>query len=133
MPERKGTYVHKKRIQHHPIVAAFALKLRTLRSERGLSQQALAVRAHVNVGYVGRLERGEAAPGLDLLARLAETLGVEPVRLIEGAGGMVSMAELEQELRAKMQRLLGRHDQAAVRSLGVVVGLMDNALARRRT
>jgi transcriptional regulator with XRE-family HTH domain len=104
-----------------------------LRNERGLSQQALAHRAHVNVGYIGQLERGESSVGIDLLARLAETLGVTPAQLIEGAGETVSAAELEQELRAKVQRLLGRRDQAAVQALGVVVGLMDNALARRRT
>lgn len=125
--------MRKKQVRHHAIVSIFALNLRTLRQERGLSQQSLAHRAHVNVGYLGQLERGEAAAGLDMVARLAETLGVTPTRLIEGAGETVSLSEIEQELRGKFQRLLGRKDAAVVQSLNVLLGLADNALARRRT
>jgi transcriptional regulator with XRE-family HTH domain len=125
--------VRKKRIQHHEIVSIFALNLRTPRQERGLSPAVIGPRAHVNVGYLGQLERGEAAAGLDMVARLAETLGVTPTRLIEGTGETVSLAVVEQELRVKMQRLLGRKDAAVVQSLNVLLGLADNALARRRT
>lgn len=125
--------MRKKKIHHHEIVVAFARSLRALRQERGMSQQALARRAQVSINYVGRLERAECTPGLDLIAQLAHVLAVAPAKLIEGTGETVSEAELEQELRTKMQRLLGRRDPAAVQALGVVVGLMDNALARRRT
>ena len=75
----------KKHIRHHPIVAHFAARLRETRTASGLSQQALAQRAKVSTTYIGKLERGESSVGIDMLARLSEALGIEPVALLAGA------------------------------------------------
>lgn len=57
-------------------VRRFASRLRELRHERGLTQAELSRRAKIALSYVGRLEAGTSAPGIDLLDRLAQALGV---------------------------------------------------------
>jgi transcriptional regulator with XRE-family HTH domain len=50
--------------------------LRRIRVQRGLSQERLAYDAEVDRSYVGGLERREENPTVDVLDRLAKTLGV---------------------------------------------------------
>jgi transcriptional regulator with XRE-family HTH domain len=57
--------------------ALVAWNLRRIRVKRGLSQERLAYDAEVDRSYVGGLERREENPTVDLLDRLARTLGVE--------------------------------------------------------
>jgi DNA-binding XRE family transcriptional regulator len=56
-------------------------RIAVLRTERGLSRQALAEALGVNYQTIGYLERGEYNPSLDLALRIAElfTLPVEAV------------------------------------------------------
>jgi transcriptional regulator with XRE-family HTH domain len=56
--------------------ALIAWNLRKIRVRRGLSQEALAYDSHVDRSYVGGLERQEENPTVDVLDRLASTLGV---------------------------------------------------------
>ncbi|MFK4380979.1 transcriptional regulator with XRE-family HTH domain [Bradyrhizobium sp. USDA 223] len=53
-----------------------AYNLRRIRVQRGISQEQLAYDAGVDRSYMGGLERQQANPTIDLLDRLAETLGV---------------------------------------------------------
>ena len=57
--------------------ALVAWNLRRVRVERGLSQERLAFDSGVDRSYVGGLERGEENPTVDVLDRLAVTLGVK--------------------------------------------------------
>lgn len=61
----------------------FARNLRRLRHERGLSQEGLADSAHVNRTYVSKLETALSYPGLEIIGRLADVLGVEPAELLK--------------------------------------------------
>ena len=69
-------------IEHDAIVGRFAARLRELRHARGMTQTALAEAAQVTSTYIGRLENGGAAPGIDLVARLAAALGAELAELL---------------------------------------------------
>ncbi|MCE9564028.1 MAG: helix-turn-helix transcriptional regulator [Planctomycetes bacterium] len=64
-------------IEHDEIVRRFASRLRELRHARGMTQAELARQSQVTTTYIGRLENQGAAPGIDLVARLAVALGVE--------------------------------------------------------
>lgn len=53
-----------------------AWNVRRIRVANGVSQERLAFDAGVDRSYLGGMERGEANPTVDVLDRLAETLGV---------------------------------------------------------
>lgn len=59
-----------------------ARNLRRLRNDSGLSQEDLADRAHINRNYVGMLEREENAATVDMLEKIAEVLGIDPVEFL---------------------------------------------------
>lgn len=56
-----------------------AKNLRRLRHDRGLSQEELADRASVDRTYVSSLEREQYAASIDMLAKLASALEVDPI------------------------------------------------------
>jgi len=69
--------------------------LRQLRTERGLSQVALAGRAGLSRNFVAQIERGESLPTVATLARLASALGITSSELLgEGPPAAGTGAEL---------------------------------------
>ncbi len=54
-------------------------RLRQIRTEKGVSQEALAASAELHRTYVSSVERGERNVSLVNIARLADALGV-PIR-----------------------------------------------------
>jgi transcriptional regulator with XRE-family HTH domain len=63
-------------------------RVREIRNERSLSQDALAKRADVARTTVARLEAGEVSPTVSMLEKLANALGVEPEELIRDPLGV---------------------------------------------
>jgi transcriptional regulator with XRE-family HTH domain len=62
---------------------AFGQRLRQLRKEVGLSQEALAYKADLDRSYVGAVERGEVNISLQNICLLAEAIGVSPYELFK--------------------------------------------------
>lgn len=62
----------------------FGRRLRRLRRDRDLSQEALGALADLDQAYIGGIERGHRNPSLANICRLAGALGVEPSVLMEG-------------------------------------------------
>jgi hypothetical protein len=62
----------------------FAANLRRLREERGLSQEALALRCDMDPAEVRRIETSRRDPGVRVVARLAAGLDVAPAELLAG-------------------------------------------------
>ena len=59
------------------------IKIKRLRSERGMTQESLAKRARISREYVARLELGQHDPGLSTLIRLAKALGISVGNLVD--------------------------------------------------
>jgi transcriptional regulator with XRE-family HTH domain len=57
-------------------------QLRTARTRRQLTQEALAERVGIHPGYLGSIERGRRNVPLDTLCRLAWALRVDPHELL---------------------------------------------------
>lgn len=64
-----------------------AWNLRRIRTERGISQEALAVDAEIDRTYVSRLERGMENPTVIVLGRLAKALTCEITAFFEEVSG----------------------------------------------
>lgn len=64
-----------------------AINLRKLRHARGLSQEELADRAEIDRTYISALERSVYAAGIDVVDRLARSLGVEASDLLTRPSG----------------------------------------------
>jgi transcriptional regulator with XRE-family HTH domain len=60
----------------------FATNLRRLRTEKGLSQEHLAHDAGVNRTYLSKREKAASYAGLEIVAKLAKELQVEPAELL---------------------------------------------------
>jgi XRE family transcriptional regulator, regulator of sulfur utilization len=59
------------------------MKLKRLRTAKGLSRYALAKKARISDVYVAKLEAGRSDPTVGMLTRLAKALGV-PVKELLG-------------------------------------------------
>lgn len=57
--------------------------IRKLRKRRGLSQEALALDAEIDLTYLGGIERGKRNPSLLVMVRIADRLGVHPSKLLQ--------------------------------------------------
>lgn len=73
-------------MEHSPSdpLLGFAQRLRTLRLERGLSQEALAAVAGLDRTYVSSCEAGRRNVTLRTICRLAAALQVDPGVLVSG-------------------------------------------------
>lgn len=67
----------------HPLLQTLGLTIRSLRHERGLSQEALADLAHIDRSYMSSVERGLRNISVLNIARIAKALDV-PVRDLLG-------------------------------------------------
>ncbi len=61
--------------------AALAAAVRQLRMDRGLTLEAVAFRAGVSTGSIGRLELGQSVPSWDTVRQIARALDVPLVEL----------------------------------------------------
>ncbi|HWZ99603.1 MAG TPA: helix-turn-helix transcriptional regulator [Candidatus Dormibacteraeota bacterium] len=64
-------------------LSAFGTRLRELREQRNLSQEKLAEMADLHRNYVGNLERGKSNVSLLTIVKLARSLNVKPIKLLE--------------------------------------------------
>ncbi len=60
----------------------FGRRLREIRKERGLTQEALAESADLSGNYISDLELGLKVPSLTILVRLSQALGVATPDLV---------------------------------------------------
>jgi transcriptional regulator with XRE-family HTH domain len=120
----------KKRIRHDEIVARFGAKLRELRLARGMSQGELAQKAEITTNYVSRLEAGGAAPGIDLVARLCQALGVVIADLVPLAAPPDDLAVVRQQAKRLFDSLIRTDDRAALLLLTQVLARLSEAANR---
>lgn len=66
------------------LVQQLGVNVRKLRTARGWSQDALAVKAGMQRSYISDLERGTRNPSVDALGRLAVALEIPPWELLRG-------------------------------------------------
>lgn len=70
----------------NPILVSLGGTIRSLRSERNISQEALAHEANIDRSYMGGIERGEHNITILNLVKIAEQLDLKISELFEKAG-----------------------------------------------
>lgn len=119
------------RIRQAEIVGRFADRLRAVRLSRGMTQADLAHRANVTDSYVSRLEAGRAAPGIDLVERLAKALGTDAADLLSGPGQPDPLPVLKEQAQRMLNTLIERGDREAFLKLNPVLALLVEASTKR--
>jgi transcriptional regulator with XRE-family HTH domain len=66
------------------VLVKFGARVRQLRRERGVSQEALALDAGLDRSYIGGVERGERNISLENIAKIAKALGITISDLLGG-------------------------------------------------
>jgi transcriptional regulator with XRE-family HTH domain len=66
---------------------ALAATLRRMRSERGITREALAFRSGITAGALARIELAQSAPGWDTVRLLARGLDISMVELSAAVEG----------------------------------------------
>lgn len=121
----------KTKIEHEEVVERFARRLRELRLERGMTQTELARRADVTATYVSKLESAGAAPGIDLVEKLATALGVGFTELIPSPppnDPLVVSRDQAQELFAALLKIA---DQQTFAMLNPFLALLVESSGKR--
>jgi transcriptional regulator with XRE-family HTH domain len=130
-PEDEGLMpTRRKRIQHDAIVERFGLKLKELRLSRGMSQGDLASQAQVTTNYISRLEKGGAAPGIDLVARLAVALGVQIADLLPTTPDLSDLDVTRKHAKKLFEELLRSDDRAVLVVLSQVLARLAETTNR---
>lgn len=65
------------------ILIKFAEKLKKLRKDRGLSQEALALLCDIDRTYIGRIENMKRNPSLEIVNKIAKGLGIKLTELLD--------------------------------------------------
>ena len=122
----------KRQITHVEIVQLFAARLRDRRTAAGLTQTALARRAHLTLTYVGRLEAARAAPGIDTVGRLAEALETTIHELLPLTIPPETAGSMKERARGYIDQLFQRADPDVTKAVTLLLGqLADGAVQAR--
>ena len=121
----------KARIEHEEVVERFARRLKELRAERGMTQAELAEKAGVTTTYVSKLENAGAAPGIDLVEKLATALGVGLAELILGESPADADAVAREQARHLFDSLMKTADLQTLALLNPFLALLAESAGRR--
>jgi transcriptional regulator with XRE-family HTH domain len=122
----------KTRIEQDEVVRLFAARLREVGQSRGMTQAELSRRAHVTASYIWRLESGGAAPGIDLVARLARALGTTSHDLMPVTAPPDTMAVLRDQARGLFEALLLVAERETLLMLNPLLARLVEASERSR-
>ncbi len=110
-------------------MAELGQRVRSLREERDLTQQALARAAGIATDMVSRLENGHySSPGLRTILRIADGMGL-PVSALLPDMHNIAHSTPEGVLRARLNAITPRVDLDA---LELMVDLANAVVSRRR-
>jgi transcriptional regulator with XRE-family HTH domain len=108
---------------------AFGNRLLNLRKERGWSQPELGKRIGTSGAIIGRYERGEITPSIEVAKKLADTFGVTLDFLVDDKD--VPNILHDQTMLARWQEIDALEPPERERILSVVDSLVRDAKARQ--
>ncbi|WAC08439.1 MAG: helix-turn-helix transcriptional regulator [Thermodesulfobacteriota bacterium] len=95
------------------VKAILGARIRKLRKEKGLSQEALAEQADLHYIFVGRVERGEKNPSLINLQKLAKALEISLIDLFD----LPELKERPDDFKKKLAQEMKHFDEEIAETL----------------
>jgi transcriptional regulator with XRE-family HTH domain len=83
------------RKQKETQVVLLGRRIRTLRTQKGWTQQELGERADINYKFLGEIERGQQNPSFGILTKIASALGVDLPELFRFEHETTNRVEIE--------------------------------------
>lgn len=105
----------------------FAARLREVRRSRGMTHAELARKGHVALSYISRLESASAAPGIDLVDRLAKALGTTLADLLPTTAPPDATAVLRQQARRLCDAIVPAADRPTLQLLVPLLARISEA------
>ncbi len=121
----------RRRISHAEIVQLFAERLKEVRRSQNMTQAELARMAHVPPSYISDLENAKAAPGIDLVARLAKALKASVTDLLPMPITPATSANLREETKQLFEDVLHAADRDVLLTLKPLLALLRELLSKR--
>lgn len=109
--------------------AAVSERIATLRKRAGLSQAALAAASSISREAIGKYERAESSPSVDIASRIAAALGVTLDYLV--AGATAATDDLDDDILARARELNGLPDDERQPLLRVLDAYLRDVRIRR--
>jgi transcriptional regulator with XRE-family HTH domain len=81
------------------------LRIRSLRTKKGWTQQELGNQADVNYKFIGEIERGLQNPSFNVLIKIADAMGVELPELFRFESEGLNRKEMESRLQSILKAL----------------------------
>ena len=82
------------------------LRISQLRADAHMTQEKLAERTKLNINMISRIEKGDRAPSLHSLEKIAEALNVDPPEILNFKGKQLKTLTEGQQDCLKIWRLL---------------------------
>jgi transcriptional regulator with XRE-family HTH domain len=92
----------------------------------------LARQAHVTTSYIGRLEAGGAAPGIDLVDRLAKALATTVADLLPRTAPPDTQAVMRDQARRLAEALIVAADREALQMLCPLLARLVESMNRSK-
>lgn len=121
----------KPRVEQAPIVRHFGVRLREARVSLGMTQAELATRAGLTSVHLWRLEGGGAAPGIDLVERLARALGVGITALLDEGGATDPLPIFQEKAKEMFDVLLRQGNRDTFLALNPLLACLVENLKRK--
>jgi transcriptional regulator with XRE-family HTH domain len=81
------------------------LRIRSLRTKKGWTQQELGNQADVNYKFIGEIERGQQNPSFNVLVKIADAMGVDLPELFRFESVGMNRKEMESRLQSIIKAL----------------------------
>jgi transcriptional regulator with XRE-family HTH domain len=121
----------KTKIEHEEVVERFARRLKELRTNRGMTQADLAERAEVTPTYLSKLEGAGAAPGIDLVEKLATALGVGIAELLPEGAPTDPESVAREQARKLFESLMKNADLQTLALLNPLLAMLVGSSGKR--
>lgn len=108
------------------IAEKFGQRIRSLRKERGMSQERLAEKSGLHNTYIGQIERGEKNPSLESIEKLSKGLDISVAELFETFAEKPQSTSAIKKLNEMIEKLPPKTIENLVKMVADLIKILRN-------